>query len=119
MKKVIMIFLLLVGIFCFTEGAEGKPKNNIQILDARKVPNEKIWETIEHRNGNLIVLKTHGKPYDSRGNGKDELGYTKYHGVAKGTEVTSYFVFNPSSNYWDDIILRCDYVRGELVYVCR
>lgn len=118
MKKLIIIFLLLVAILCFTEGTEGKPKSNIRILDAREImsPTE-VWEQIEHRNGDLIILETHGKPYDSKGNGKDELGYTKYHGVPKGTKVTSYFVFNPSSNVWDDIILRCDYVGGKLVYV--
>lgn len=118
MKKFIMVLLIVTGILCSTESASSKVKESVRILDAREImsPTE-IWEQIEARDGDLIILKTHGKPYDSRGNGKDELGYTKYHGIPKGTEVTSYFVFNPSNNAWDDIILRCDYVRGELVYV--
>lgn len=117
LRRIIVVLLVILGILLVGRTVEGTPQKNIRILDARKVPSEKIWKTIESRNGDLIILETHGKPYDSKGNGKDELGYTKYHGVPKGTRVTSYFVFNPSSNYWDDIILRCDYVRGELIYV--
>ena len=61
----------------------------------------------------VIVEKTIGKVLDDDLNGEAEDFYINYScvpGVKAGDEVISYFVYNPATNYCDDIIERYDII---------
>ncbi len=61
----------------------------------------------------VIVEKTIGKVLDDDLNGEAEDFYINYScvpGVKAGDEVISYFVYNPATNYCDDIIERYDVI---------
>jgi hypothetical protein len=92
-----------------------------------------IAERLENRNGDLIIEKLYGVVIDAEGNGRVLMTdediikahnrdynsiaeynyYISYEGTArakKGDIVLSYFIYNPDSNYSDDIIARFDYI---------
>ena len=113
-----------------------KITNDLELL---KIYNsaELTEEILTHRNGNLIIEKVYGVVVDTEGNGRILEGdedFKKahnrdYNGIAehnyyinyKGTEeaqqgdiVLSYFVYNPDSNYTDDVIARFDYIMDNV-----
>lgn len=90
----------------------GKP---IKLVDEIKTPEAKLWNLIEHRKGKPYVLVT---KVVSVGNGTDHGWYTTKEGfryiigynkkVPKGKKVTSYIIWNPKTNYEDDILYVVD-----------
>ena len=72
---------------------------------------EKLLDALENRNGKIIVEMSSGTVLDDEGNGQDVCGYyIKYDSerFSAGNEVQSVFVYNPETNYIDDIISRTD-----------
>lgn len=72
---------------------------------------EKLLDALENRNGKIIVEVSSGTVLDDAGNGQDICGYyIKYDSerFSAGNEVQSVFVYNPETNYIDDIISRTD-----------
>ena len=72
---------------------------------------EKLLDALENRNGKIIVEMSSGTVLDDEGNGQDICGYyIKYDSerFSAGNEVQSVFVYNPETNYIDDIISRTD-----------
>lgn len=76
-------------------------------------------ETLENRNGTLIIERCIGKCADEYGNGyvldlPDEyISYRNVENVNPGDVVLTYFIYNPDTNYVDDIMYRYDYVLDE------
>jgi len=67
------------------------------------------------KNRNIVIVeKVTGTVVNPRtGRGKADGWYINYKsvkGIRKGSKVTSYFVYNPKTNYLDDIIARFDVV---------
>ena len=72
---------------------------------------EKLLDALENRNGKIIIEVSSGTVLDDAGNGQDICGYyIKYDSerFSAGNEVQSVFVYNPETNYIDDIISRTD-----------
>ena len=72
---------------------------------------DKLLDKLENRNGKIIIEVSNGTVLDNNGNGQDTCGYyVKYDSsrFSAGDEVQSIFVYNPDTNYIDDIIYRID-----------
>lgn len=71
-------------------------------------------DILANRQGELIIEKCVGTVTDDEKNGSLEDGsYISYADVdcAKGDTVITYLIYNPKSNYTDDVIERFDYVQ--------
>lgn len=72
---------------------------------------EKLLDALENRNGKIIVEMSSGTVLDDEGNGKDSFGYYIKYDSSRffaGDQVQSVFVYNPETNYIDDIVSRAD-----------
>lgn len=72
---------------------------------------EKLLDALENRNGKIVIEVSNGTVLDNEGNGQDICGYyIKYNSnrFSAGDQVQSVFVYNPETNYIDDIISRTD-----------
>lgn len=70
-----------------------------------------ITEILENRKGKIIIEVIEATVLDNEGNGSDQFGfYVKYDSkrFSKGDKVQSVFVYNPDTNYIDDILYRVD-----------
>lgn len=133
MKRfLITILIMALLLACFVVPAEAKQTNgktNWQIVKelARKTgkpiklvneittPERKLWKLIEHRKGKPYVLVT---KVVSVSDGSDHGWYTTNEGytyiigynkrVPKGKKVTSYIIWNPKTNYEDDVLYVVD-----------
>ena len=88
-------------------------------LDLAEIVNtEDLYaDDLTHRNGKLIIERIIGVVDDaSNGDGHvldDEDSYISYNSVSdisKGNVICTYLIYNPDTNYVDDIIARFDYV---------
>ena len=74
-------------------------------------------DMLANRQGKLIIEKCVGTVTDDEKNGSLEDGsYISYESVdcTKGDTITTYLIFNPDTNYVDDVIERFDYIqKGE------
>lgn len=70
-----------------------------------------MTEILENRKGKIIIEVIEATVLDDEGNGSDQFGfYVKYDSkrFSKGDKVQSVFVYNPDTNYIDDILYRVD-----------
>lgn len=85
------------------------PKCKIKFIT---LSNEKNWKKILKRKGKNIVYiekcitKSSGKNYGYTIKGHYYVAYNKK--VPKGKKVTSYFIWNPYTNYCDDVVAAVD-----------
>ena len=87
--------------------------NIYQIYDSSDLTED----ILANRQGKLIIEKCVGIVSDDEKNGSLEDGsYISYADVdcANGDIITTYLIYNPETNYIDDVIERFDYVqKGE------
>ena len=91
--------------------------NICQVYDS----SELTEDILANRQGKLIIEKCMGKVVDDEKNGAiqnadSDYNYISYTDVncTKGDTVTTYLIYNPKTNYIDDVIERFDYVqKGE------
>lgn len=87
--------------------------NICQLYDS----SELTEDILTNRQGKLIIEKCVGTVTDDEKNGSLEDGsYISYESVdcTKGDTITTYLIYNPETNYTDDVIERFDYVqKGE------
>lgn len=70
-----------------------------------------MTEILENRNGKIIIKVIETTVLNNEGNASDAFGfYVKYESgkYTKGDRVQSVFVYNPDSNYSDDILYMID-----------
>ena len=93
--------------------SETETDNICQVYDS----SELTEDVLANRQGKLIIEKCVGTVTDDEKNGNLEDGsYISYADVdcTKGDTVTTYLIYNPETNYADDVIERFDYVqKGE------
>lgn len=94
--------------------SETETQDNIcQVYDS----SELTEDVLANRQGKLIVEKCIGTVTDDEKDGSLEDGsYISYENVdcAKGDTITTYLIYNPDTNYTDDVINRIDFVqKGE------
>lgn len=86
---------------------------------------ELSFEMLENRSGKTIVERCIGVVIDQDTgdgimlNAKDSQNYIKYRpGNPSGTVFASYMVYNPETDYYDDIIERYDFpLMGETINI--
>ena len=87
-------------------------KNSVQVQHSKtKEEFDRLTPVIENRNGRIIIEMIDATVLDDNGNGSDSFGfYVKYDSeqFSKGDKVRSVFVYNPDTNYLDDIVCRID-----------
>lgn len=87
-------------------------KNNVQVYHIKTREDfDRLTHIIENRNGKIIIEVVNTTVLDDEGNGSDQFGfYVKYDSERfhKGDKVQSIFVYNPDTNYLDDIICQTD-----------
>ena len=83
-------------------------KDNIHVYHSKtKEDFDRLTSIIENRNGRIIIEMVDATVLDDDGNGSDSFGfYVKYDSgrFSKGDKVRSVFVYNPKTNYLDDIV---------------
>ena len=87
-------------------------KNSVQVQHSKtKEEFDRLTSVIENRNGRIIIEMVDATVLDGDGNGSDSFGfYVKYDTgqFSKGDKIRSVFVYNPDTNYFDDIVYRRD-----------
>lgn len=70
-------------------------------------------EQLENRKGNTLFIEIcDGRQINESGDGCDINGkYIRYHGFHKGDKIRSFLIYNPYTNWYDDIIERFDILR--------
>lgn len=97
--------------------SETETDNICQVYDS----SELTEDVLANRQGKLIIEKCVGTVLDDKKNGAiqnadSDYNYISYADVdcTKGDTVTTYLIYNPETNYTDDVIERFDYVqKGE------
>ena len=98
--------------------SETETQDNIcQVYDS----SELTEDILANRQGKLIIEKCVGTVIDDEKNGAiqnadSDYNYISYADVdcAKGDTITTYLIYNPETNYTDDVIKRFDFVqKGE------
>ena len=93
--------------------SETETDNICQLYDS----SELTEDILANRQGKLIIEKCVGTVIDDEKNGSLEDGsYISYADVdcTKGDTSTTYLIYNPETNYTDDVIKRFDFVqKGE------
>ena len=87
-------------------------KDSVQVHHSKtKEEFDRLTSVIENRNGRIIIELIDATVLDDDRNGSDSFGfYVKYDSgqFSKGDKVRSVFVYNPDTNYLDDIVCRID-----------
>lgn len=87
----------------------------IEIIDSADLS----LEDLENRKGKIIIEKCIGVVENSDGDGKvlncydsnyDYISYRSVEDFQVGDTILTYFIYNPDTNYTDDILERFDYV---------
>lgn len=97
--------------------SETETDNICQVYDS----SELTEDILANRQGKLIIEKCVGKVTDDEKNGAiqnadSDYNYISYTDVdcAKGDTIITYLIYNPDTNYTDDVIKRFDYIqKGE------
>ena len=126
-KTVLLLLLATVCAPCYSireplieyEGAiildvsERFPESEIHIYDA----DDLTAEILENRDGAVIIERIYGIVLDEQGNGKilnpaiegqDYISYRSVNGAEVGDCYASYMIYNPATDYVDDIMERYD-----------
>lgn len=87
-------------------------KDSVQVYHCKtREEFDRLTSVIENRNGRIIIEMIDATVLDDDGNGSDSFGfYVKYDTgqFSKGDKIRSVFVYNPDTNYFDDIVCRRD-----------
>lgn len=95
----VLATVLLTGADCITAGEQTETRA------------DRITEILENRQGKIIIEVIEAVVIDDDGNACDDFGfYVKYDSgkYEKGDRVQTAFVYNPETNYLDDILYRVD-----------
>ena len=86
--------------------------DNTEVYFTRtKADYDAMTDILENRNGKIIIEVIETTVSDDEGNASDEFGfYVKYENgkYRKGDRVQTVLVYNPDSNFYDDILYMVD-----------
>lgn len=122
MKK-ILIILCLVFLVSMTSSGETKVDFYNQMADELELlavmqPDEITEDYIINRNGKLVIEKFIGIVLNDQGDGRilntaseyNYICYSSVDNIKPGNIIITYCIYNPDTNYSDDIVARYDYV---------
>lgn len=102
----VVVGAMLAAIFV------GEPEPKMEIINTAEL----TAETLENRNGDIIVERVLGIVIDAKNglgyelhNG-NHISYKNVLGISNGDVICTYLVYNPETNIIDDIVDRYDYV---------
>ena len=85
----------------------------IEVIDSTDL----TMEMLAARNGKLIIEQVVGKVTNAETGEGYIIGYPEFYisyarvdGIQNGDIICSYMIYNPDSNYEDDILMRFDYI---------
>ena len=127
----VLATVLLTGADCTTAGEQTETRahgitdnvlsdtiynmiawDNTEVYFTRtKADYDRMTEILENRNGKIIIEVIEATVLDDDGNACDDFGfYVKYDSgkYEKGDRVQTAFIYNPETNYLDDILYRVD-----------
>ena len=124
-KKLLTVLLLFLSLCYSTRNYENNKKAYASqtTIESFETDNTKVYyvkdkkdlkkldKALEKRNGKIIIEIINGKVINKKGDGKDSCGYYIHYNTKefkKGDKVQSVFVYNPNTNYIDDILYRID-----------
>ncbi len=118
-KRIIvwLLFVVLVAVFIFKCPTKAK-YNEYEFYETSELNSD----VLQHRNGKVIIERCVGVVISNVKDGKilntantahNYISYTGVKGAEKGDKIVTYFVYNPKTNYEDDILERYDYIKGE------
>lgn len=122
MKK-ILIILCLAFLVSMTSSGETKVDFYNQMSDELELltvmqPDEITEDYICNRNGKLVIEKFIGIVLNDQGDGRilnteseyNYICYSSVDNIKPGNIILTYCIYNPDTNYSDDIVARYDYV---------
>lgn len=113
-----LLFVVFVSVFVFQHPTKAK-RNEYEFYETSELNSD----ILQHSNGKVIIERCVGIVISENKDGKilnssDAVhNYISYAGVKsakKGDKIVTYFVYNPRTNYEDDILERYDYVEHKL-----
>ena len=127
----VLATVMLTGADCTTAGEQTKTRANgitdnvlsdtidnmiawddTEVYFTRtKADYDRLTEILENRKGKIIIEVIEATVLDDDGNACDDFGfYVKYDSgkYEKGDRVQTAFIYNPETNYLDDILYRVD-----------
>lgn len=110
---VALIVTLTLGLFVPAQAKKHFQSNTKMFRITCTKDEDELYKALKKRKRKhtIIIEVSNGTVTDNKGNGKDDLGYyrgydkKKFH---KGDKVQSVFIYNPDTNYEDDIVSRVD-----------
>lgn len=126
MKKNLFVTIMLVALMFATEANGISPycfykrlikRNHIGVVKTYNAE-DLTGEILRNRNGDIIIEKMIGTVINRKGDGRlmgvgNKYNYISYKGVKgirKGDVVLTICIYNPGTNYEDDIVERFDYI---------
>ena len=107
MKKLIL-FAICIMIFCCDFAQADTP--DIKIINTADLAEHDLTS----RKGTLLIEVDYGTVLNRKGDGVDDSGnyicYKRLGRLRKGTRIKSYFLYNPDTNYVDDVVYRYDVI---------
>lgn len=86
--------------------------SKVQIYNiGNKHEHDILLDTLENRNGQIIIEVVQGTVLNENGDGVDVCGYCIHYDTdrfSKGDKVQSVFIYDPDNNYIDGILYRVD-----------
>lgn len=86
--------------------------SKVQIYNiGNKHEHDILLDSLENRNGQIIIELIQGTVLDENGDGVDVCGYYTHYDIdrfSKGDKVQSVFIYDPDNNYIDGILYRVD-----------
>ena len=119
----VMATVLFTGYDCTTAGEQTETRADSTIDNMMAWDNTEVYyiqntedfnaltPILENRNGKIIIEVIEGTVLDSEGNGIDTCGYYVKYDTKKfseGDKVQTVLIYNPDTNYIDDILYRID-----------
>lgn len=111
----IFIFLGLVALSIPKEMNYHEYANELDLI--KIIDSEALTaETLENRNGKLIIERVIGIVDNAETGAGHEInseyyiGYSDVEGISNGDTICTYLIYNPDTNYIDDIAARYDYI---------
>ena len=115
-------FILFAVLYYFCEVKPNKAfdyyahAESLDLVEIINSPNLTL-EELESRNGNLIIERVVGEVTNAETGEGYIIGWPEYYisyaevaDISNGNIICTYFIYNPDSNYADDVLLRFDYV---------
>ena len=128
MKKIIVMIVAIMVVMCgsaVVAHANEVEDYNVQLCKEATNGYVEVYDTeqltydiLTNRNGKIIIERLVGIVLDEEGNGKlfngdDYYNYINYANVNDfkvGDYIVTYCVYNPMTNYVDDVMFRMDYI---------